>query len=556
MLKIYMLVAAICLVAASDAYAQRMTYADYDTQLDKSFAITPVGFDLGDRIDYSTGATSFFITTANLTGNNELDVSARFVYRVYDDGMSTHFVLERDIPYLVGIFSRDTGWIAGSIGVDGKKRCSFPNISASPPEVANTEGKPGTFFTNEYWKGNHLVLPGGTSMSMNPIYTPIPGPSSGGPYKWATNENWFFSCITLADGSEGFIGINPRGEKYTFDQVATVRSVKQLKKYNYLGDTRLSRNEVRIYVSKIEDRFGNWVKYSNGKIESNDGRLITFGTSDAGNTITASSSTWTYDTSAGVKFTYPDNSVWQLTQTSNLTRDEVIAQDCGGNLISRYSGQIVLNVTSRSGAMGVFTFAARRRGLSYVRYSCLQYDESGLAAGPTAGGPYTYLANPNIIEEIALISKQVAGPGMSNYAASFVYGPTNNCFTSTTRTNILCTENSPTTRTVEVSESGPKFTRYTYGNKAAVNSGLLLKVESGTASNNISRTELYEWQKFDPIGSPVYAGDYNLTYWSIYRSRLKKKTIIQDGMAFIRSIEAFDASARPSKVISSSKKYP
>ncbi|ABE53429.1 YD repeat [Shewanella denitrificans OS217] len=122
--------------------------------------------------------------------------------------------------------------------------------------------------------------------------------------KFVTKDNWVSKCIFDENNPNkniGFLVQSPNGDKYTFD----VRWRDKDHPYT------------RYYASKVEDSFGNWVKYefNNGilkRIESNDGRVITIASSRKGgvypyifsdfsgfnifsiDSITANDKTWSY----------------------------------------------------------------------------------------------------------------------------------------------------------------------------------------------------------------------------------------------------------------------
>ena len=96
-----------------------------------------------------------------------------------------------------------------------------------------------------------------------------------------TKNFWAFACTSSTKNGypgEGFVAISPKGEKYYFDWVVSRPYSALSKRYaNYAHSTaRMGRLAVYFLVSRIEDRFGNWVSYTYSgdklsQITSNDG---------------------------------------------------------------------------------------------------------------------------------------------------------------------------------------------------------------------------------------------------------------------------------------------
>src|SRR5690606_16844457 len=98
-------------------------------------------------------------------------------------------------------------------------------------------------------------------------------------------------------------------------------------KVNSTGFDILDREEVRIYATRVEDRFGNYVNYSYTgalltKIESSDGRVINFSYNAQSkiSSVTAHGRTWNYGYSNGYlsTVTLPDGSQWSYSTSSLL----------------------------------------------------------------------------------------------------------------------------------------------------------------------------------------------------------------------------------------------
>jgi YD repeat-containing protein len=509
--------AAIALAGQSaDAQGVRDLYADYDTQMpgsDHGGAPGPIAF--GDQTDLYSGSTSFLVTDVSLPGNSDLPVAVQRSLEASDSGLSvlsygfpdTFLKWTRfEVPNLSGIYASG-GWVSANGYNSSQQRCS---VTSGPPEIK--VGKPGTedsFSGNDYWHGNYLNLPGtgGQLLLTTPPGSPPP-PTDGATYYWTTKDHWQFSCLpTTANGvtGEGFLARSPDGKKYWFNWLVKWRQVSTLRKYSGFGDEMvLPRHEYRLLVTRVEDRFGNWVNYTySGKdlssITSSDGRQLTLTYAAPGGSVTSVSDgarTWTYDYSSGTRVNFPDGTAWRSTVSGpGFVRHDLTSPDgsaaCEGMV---YTGEATLTIEQRSGAVGTFTFRPLRRGLSHVYYN------------PAAAYPCPQL--PKYHDNIALVSKVISGSGLSGITWNYAYGPANACFAGATGywNSSPCTAGSPTTRYVEVTGPG-LFTRYTFGNKWHDTEGTMFRVETGSSSTNILRDENLTWQTFSGGYGPTAAGD-------------------------------------------------
>ena len=472
------------LVAASAFSQDREISNDGNTQLvgtDHAGALGPTFF--GDHTDMYSGVTTFVTTDVSLPGNSGLSVALQRSLLANEDGISrgpaafpswTNF----EVPYLSGIykngFDPDAGWRSAYLHTASLLRCSIPG---GAPEVTQTDGKDDTWEDFEYWHGNHLYLPGGRQDPMLVVTPSDPSnPTTGGPYYWVTKNDWQFSCLATtanAAGGEGFLGIAPNGSKYSFNWLVKWRDAPTLTKESFIGGpTKLQRAEYRMLVTRIEDRFGNWVNYAySGKnltgISSNDGRQLTL-TYDASGarlaSVTDGTRTWTYSYTTGVQVTDPDGRVW----SSTISGPGIPRTD--GSCMSEpihYSGEYTVTIQERTGAIGAFNFRPLRRGLAYVPL------------------PFQNCPSPSkYLDGIALNSKTISGPGLTASSWSVIYGPANACYSGQTAE---CTASSPTTRIVDVLGPQSTFTRYTFGNRYRDTDGLLQRIQTGTSAAAIAR---------------------------------------------------------------------
>lgn len=319
------LLAALSLLLGSAVRAQNsMSWSEqYARVVSAARTIAPLsdsGF--GDNVNLYDGATTFTATDISLPGNSDLPVELTRTWDLQNDGTSQQTIGDWviDVPNLNGVFLPG-GW--------PNARCSQ---ASTPPsvQVGYSIVKP-----YNYWGGYRLSLPGAQSAMMlsktSDQKLQKPAESVGATSPWTTKDGWFFGCLPGIQngGGEGFVGFSPDGRKYSFDWMVIDNQrpiyAKALAPYSYY---LINRVLVRIYATKVEDRFGNWVRYEwSGdrlqRIYANDGREIALFYDASGRLSIASASerSWVYqyapfstpqvDTHYLSQVLLPDGSRWR-----------------------------------------------------------------------------------------------------------------------------------------------------------------------------------------------------------------------------------------------------
>jgi RHS repeat-associated protein len=311
--------------------------------------ITTLTTDLfGDSIDPSSGSISFQQTDISIPGNSGLPVN---ITRTLSDPDSW-FRETRDfenwslsIPHVRSTYitdqvgnHRNSYWAEGNACTD--------RLNSNPSYTVAVGGDVYIVDKDAYWNGDTVSIPGhGTAK-----FTEKTGDNT---YKRHNNRNWDVSCITNADGSDGFKITIDNGSTYHFNQLRVVDAIKP---YNLtpaisagqctfdcpmesVGPTdspdgaQYLQKFAFMLATKIEDRFGNWVSYEYDtagklkKITSNDNRTINvYYSGNRISSITANGKTWTYgydDTWINTLsvVTRPDNKQWTFThdKSSNIS---------------------------------------------------------------------------------------------------------------------------------------------------------------------------------------------------------------------------------------------
>lgn len=593
------------LATSLPASAQVTIPQEYEKTVQATQVVGALGTDLfGENISFYTGATSFTALDASLPGNNGLpmEIRRRFVVESRDlsdrnrlltrDGGFADW--ELDLPHLHGVFAYGKGWqVDGTTTAARNLRCLAGDTF--PPEPPLVEGSPGGFWAAaEYWQGNHLHMPTGGDQEMLLIHTSTsPRPNDGKTYLWLTNNLWTFSCLSnTANGVAGdaFLATAPDGTRYWFNWFAkrevsiitkTVGapidmfaradspSARQLLRES-AGTTAapvgsgsaLMREEVHVFPTRVEDRFGNYITYTYDaekpwrllSMVASDGRALTLAYDAAGHisTITDGARTWTYIYGNGLtEVRLPDQSRW-LIDFANL-RNAYTLSDTSGGLMCEKSGAAVYGqpfytgtIVHPSGARGEFSFQSRIHGRSYVPKVCVMPD--GI------GGSTNYARTPFLFSTIGITQKKIEGPGIASpYIWTYSFGTPNNSWEEN------CGAGCVATKTAEV--TGPdNWIRYTFGNRYRQNEGRLMKTESGTGPTNILQVEETVYQT-DSTGQPypeyvgmsLYTrGDYMATRWAPVRVR----TITRQGMKFTHTANNYDQYARAVNVTKSSAPTP
>lgn len=564
---------------ASCVTAQVTLPEEYGRVVTSAEVVGSLGTDaFGEQVSLYTGSTEFTVTDIDLPGTGLIPVRLGRRYVVenrIDPNERSHYPFgdwQLDLPHLHGTFARSVGWTT----LFGN-RCT--DIVQEPPTVSVDES---TFGGNDYWYGNHLYAPdtGAQEMLVYNQTTNPNKPSIGGPYHWVTQGQWFFSCLpTLASANgypgQGFLAIDPNGSKYWFNWMVPYRTQSLEKPLGMPPLSRapdapdpddddsverrpgmgtLERDEVWIYPTRIEDRFGNAVTFtwSGGnltQIEASDGRSITLTYADG---VIASATdgtrTWTYGYDVNhesLESTQrPDGSAWGYLMHDLVWLHPYILNDqdiCGTPLLQAHlQTPRSATITHPSGAVGTFTFLPTQHGRAGVPQICAGYLNQ-------FGGLNYYTIHPRYFSSLALKTKVVSGPGLSPLTWQFDYGTANASWATECGTGCI------TSKTVTV--TGPdEVTRHTFGTKYAENEGRLLQRTTGPNAATTLRTETLDYQAW----SSALAYPYNVGASPMFRNDgmagrnipQKSSTLLQDGSTFSWSVASadFDAFVRPTRI--------
>lgn len=544
----------------------------------------------GEQVNLFDGTASFSATDINVPGNSSLPVSVTrklsigSSHNAADEGLFGDWELA--IPYLSNISTTSAGWQAPpdpsfywrTGGDSPYARCSAPQV---PGEGGATD------IANSFSEGGELfLLTANTSAKL--VRPSIPG------LRWVTKNFWYFGCTpSLASGhqGEGFFAIDPSGTKTTFNWMVRSFFPGMATPANGPGQLYQSRSEIRLYPTRVEDRFGNWVQYNwSGRkllsIVANDARRIdfTYGADDQIISASAHGQTWTYSyndyASAGaggslLSVKNPDNSTWTFSNNPGHyvayePRYEIIPCSTPGGDLGTCEKEIMekvafcaydhylsprvvpFQIKHPSGAVGEFNFKTMRHGRTNVPVDCVfSWDlggDGGRTEAQNSNNQY-----PAFKDVWSIQSKTINGPGLSPATWSYSYANLQACVGNT------CTINpQPTRKTVTQTEPDGDLVVSVFGKDVGIDESQLLSVETKRGASVLSRTD-YQYVSNSAAANmafPDLVGTSGVDYpdlWSVAGIRPQRSySTTQTGDIFSRTTNTFDAFARPLSVTSSS----
>lgn len=571
---------------------------DYDG-LTKGVAVTAVSPSdiFGEKTSLSDGATSFAATDVNLKTNSGLTVSVG--RKLSNAGLSLNTwagtdpamaVLGRywvlDIPNMHGVFDRRNGWVVRDREYQGgqfpdswrgsTQRCSVADYT--PPTVPSLDTFAKDYYDpSDYWAGNSISIPGaGEELLLNLAATHT-RPNDGLTYYGGTKSNWKVACLSsIRNGAgEGFLVVLPNGQRYTFDWMVTRKSKRIVGvPSENSGGTGIERSEVFLYATRVEDAHGNWLAYEYDaanphrllSIRSNDGVQAALRYNPLGKieSISSAGRTWTFEytryTRAGVpasEYDYllsavvlPDGARWGYQYADNLdiVNADVrsIWQQCTPNVGTMTSASAPgpndtswFTVTHPSGAIGEFRFRKLLHGTNRTVGTCVtRSDAPTWLSVRLYGSPMAYTVE-------SLYSKTITGPGVPAQTWGYAYKPAWSWQKDCTAPGTCYV---PAETTVTNPDGSVNF--YKFSNDYQANPGELIEESVKDAVGNALRittsnyVESAEGQPF-PATNGVVPISISGSKGYLYNRPMRSQQILQDGVTFNRSMELFDAFARP-----------
>ena len=426
-------------------------------------------------------------------------------------------------------------------------------------------------------------------------YTAAPSITVGGTavnFPIVTQDRWQIGCLSqtanasmgeTAQAGEAFLAVSPDGTKYFLNYAHGVRVLPYSEADPAGGPPlRHGRMLARMYVTRIEDRFGNYLtySYSAGKLQSitaSDGRSVSVAwrsdvpviSSITVNAVDAAARTWQYgytsvtSTSATLSnVTLPDASQWLFSNIpmsgggGSISGQQVGGaewSDCGvtGPMID--GGTTTATITNPAGLTGTFTLKGLWHGRSYVPSACI---------AATISSPQ-YEGVPAVFPAAAVISRAIAGPGVSTQTWNYAYSPAqgSHLYHTCAGTN-TCAD----TATVTITEPSGDKTVHTYSTRWGAHEGKLIQTQTYQGASTLLRTvtHTYAASNLGPwpnrIGVSLSGDRANIDKLETWTPTLRTDTT-QQGRTFTWRVPAvclggsfycFDTFARPTQVVKSS----
>jgi YD repeat-containing protein len=571
--------AIVLLLATDSADAAKRPWEEYDKLIQASGAIGSLGPDLfGDSVNYYNNTLSFSVTDIDLPGNSALPVRLTRTYRVINHGDDPIADMplrdwDLDIPRISGVYETD----------------EFPSNRCDPSAIP-TFALAGTTEYNgyEFWHGLNADMPGGGELLVADRGAPEPSLTPAVDFIWLTSAFTYFWCPATpaaSDGGQAFKAITTDGLVYTFAHAARFAQPdlsSPITSYGSGSPQPLHRKLNAIYVTKVEDRFGNHVDYSyttltNGlqldSIVASDGRRIdlSYVGGKLDKAIAKGSSTdggreWSYGYDAtGTSLTsvsLPGHSASTPSQWSisfgALSSAKIdfssgdLGRNCDSNAAYVTNNPIAGTMTHPSGAIGEFKVKAQRHGRSNVPKVCVNWETP--SNNPT--NDIAYL--PRTYDLLSIVSKTVKGPGLPDLGHTWTYssgglgswasgtGPT--CKTTDCLSpKCLSDDCAGYTTSIVVGPNG-ETVAYTFGTSYLYNEGKLVGIDRGNGTSTLESEDIaYELartgQMFKtPVGSSRQKRSDSLS--SAYIRPQKSRSIIRDGVTFSSAVRQYDTLAR------------
>lgn len=600
-------VALVMLWVSATVQAQNRPEDEYKDLIRISQNIQPLGqHPFGMDVGLYDGTLSFEQTDIRASGNGPvLEVTRRFsaqgrqavLGRVFNDAFGDW---ELDLPRISTLTAQQggiKGWEVGSVG--NTRRCTHfgkpPSVPAPRGDAGRADWEPAT-----WWHGYQMIVPGQGSQDLLSN-----GESNKSTYPAVTKTHWRIGCLaSTANGQpgEGFLAEAPDGTRYWFNELV-YRWAPSLTRPTFSGPiTRqdavprrfpfvdrtlwanalgwlsgstpahalpandfLNRREAWMLVTRVEDRFGNWLKYGydgNGRlttITASDGRKLTV-QHDSGTglikqiTLQPSDSKpkiWKYAYTGSQTYlqqlssvTLPDGQQWKfklepLFTDANLETSIGSCYQVGKSLAS--DGSWTGTITHPSGLKGSFTVKVVKHGRSNVFRECL-----GVHSGSQKQvGSYAVI--PNAWYNLSLVKKHFSGAGLDTETWTYDYSAANESWSD------QCNGSCASTVWTKVRNPDGSSIKYTFSNRFDETESRLqsTKYYSGDGKG-LLRTETNSYAKSDTGPWPERVGwnpqERINKKQTEQRMPLAKKTIKQDGDTYTWKAESFNKYAQVTRV--------
>ncbi|EIL97953.1 hypothetical protein RHOFW104T7_06615 [Rhodanobacter thiooxydans] len=552
---------------------------EYKKLIRVSEDIQPLGENpFGEQISVYNGSLSFEQTDVSLVGNGPLlQLSRSYHLREAKESESIDGAFsdwDIEIPRITTMTANQanvTGWQINQS--NSNARCT---LFGPPPTVAAQQGG-ADWEPMTWWTGYQLVIPGSGSQDLlkrtgeNTL-----SPNMGGvAFPIVTRQNWMISCgVQTDDGvsGEGFVAVAPDGTKYTFNHLV-YRWAPNMNRPIGSGpmtlqsfsvqpmaaiDDFLRRRQASMLVTRVEDRFGNFLTYSYDganliAITASDGRALNLayvpGTSRISTATLQSSSgarTWSYQYGTDIyhvlnRVTLPDNTSWSFAMADFLASDMDPAGGTCSTAALLSTNTWTGSITHPSGLVGSFQVKGMIHGRSYVPRSCM---------GTGNDTPDSTALIPRVYYQLTLMQKTFSGAGVPAETWSYSYSPANESWLQD------CAGGCVATVWTDVVNPIGQATRYTFSNRFDATEGQLVSTDfySGAVGTALLRSEDSNYAGIPPA-TEAWPWPWPKRYGNVLQSRMNQaqvelyapqtlRTITQDGDSYTWQAESFNEFAQ------------
>ena len=423
--------------------------------------------------------------------------------------------------------------------------------------------------------GRQLILKRATE-NTNPKPTMVDSSGAAMVFPALTMSNWQIGCLpSTANGEPGeaYLAIAPDGTKYWLNYLVDAQASSIIE--DDPDANRIHRRFATMMVTRIEDRFGNWVQYNyTGRhlqsITAKDGRRVSIAWNSAFPVIdsitvmpgAARAQVWRYSytffgtpgiqSAQLTRVQLPDGSAWgfsgTLTQAGTPQNMRLTGCDIRrGDQLTLDEPTVTATVTSPSGAVGTFVRSPAWRGRSYVVSTCKRT--------PNSMGDET---KPAIFGAYVLTQRTISGLGLTPRTWTYSYPVAQ---ASTTADACASAGNCVEESYVDIRDPAGNRMRQTFSTRWGITEGRVFRTDVYQGESTLLRTTTVTYAAPDQGPWPTRIGVSRMSARTAI-DKLERlapvvtTTTVQQGRVFKSTVQAFDTWGRPTKVLRTSGAAP
>lgn len=586
------------------AYSAMVAAADvspadeYEKRLKLARTIQPLGDKpFGETVSMLSGELGFQVTDITLEGNGPvINLTRTAIMRERDRGTDPPMLGSWDlsIPRIETMVKTPSRF--GDPGLPGENW----RVGSSYARCSQIDD----LGANNWWNGYEFVQESGQRRNLlkrDAAFTRLPSMQiAGTPVQFPAvmSGEWQVGCLpqtSNGQAGEAFLVVAPDGTKYFLDYLVGQRADTVVEfgpqitpglaetalgtasgdgAAPMVGPVRIfyPRMFATMFASRVEDRYGNWVKYhyTDNKItaiSASDGRAVQINWRPDAPVISSivvqpgpAQRVWSYNygpIAVSYEFwgaslasvTLPDGTAWEF--LSHVPAGALLPQP--GCYVRQASAENaaagMITMKHPSGLLGSFSLKKKWYARSYVPSNCLEDD----------AGVFQIEGVPIVNTGDALTSKTFSGPGLTPMTWSYTYSP---ALGSAMRDPCASAGTCADSRWVDVVDPAGARVRYTVSTRWGVSEGRTIGVDTYSSAGQLldRTTTVYASPTQGPYAARI--GRWMGHQWSTSTegderyAPLQKQTTVRDGRLFEMNVEAFDTFGRPIQVRRESSPSP